>query len=477
MNLTELIKRCDKKNDSIMLLDFDFGIGSVRLAPPASMRQIPRTASVNKTLSGKTTEFMYPQSGVARKLVTPLSPSSSESDSLTSELSGVLLIDGPSRREGGRNIEILLEIFEFCRAAAMKLELPYWVPQPWPGGWPGTWRKLLHISIWLTCLRCEKLATIIQEPLPALTSIDLERVYGYGDENYEQCRRFRYVPRRIRSTPTITHFVGCSISDATSTSFVLQRPFRTLPSQNIYSGYISPEALATGLSALTRLTYLCIEFDGTFLPRQAIQHPPLLTRTVTAVLPTLKKFHFEGVSEYLEDLLAQIDVPQLEDFRIVFFRQHDFDIRQVISHSQALGSFNPRSGQNAQARNPRCHDEGLGWQVSSITQMGTQFSCLLSSIAELDILSNISLDVNEIFIVNTEWLELFHPFSAVRTLYLSGGVGSHVVSSLQELTGERIAEVLPNLQNLYFRQGNEFEQLPIDLFFAPSDHPVTLQSA
>jgi hypothetical protein len=112
-----------------------------------------------------------------------------------------------------------------------------------------------------------------------------------------------------------------------------------------------------------------------------------------------------------------------------------------------------------------------------MTQMATQFSCLLSSIAELDVVSDPSLDHNDIFMDNTEWLELFHPFSAVRTLYLSGGVGSHVVSSLQQLTGESIAAVLPNLQNLYVRQGNEFEQLPIELFFAPSDRPVTLQSA
>jgi F-box-like len=454
-------------------------------------------------------------------------------------------------------VEILLEIFEFCRAAAMKLELPYWVPQPWPGGWPGTWRRLLHVCrrwryvvlssplrldlfidcldsspvrellhIWppfpiqvtssnlpdniiaafehrdrvskvrlrLTCLRCEKLATLIQEPLPALTSLILERRYGPRDENYDT----------IPALPAT--FLGGSAPRLQSLT-LRGVPFPTLPQLLLScndlselslcrisnSGYISPEALATGLSALAKLTYLCIEFDQDFLPDQIIQHPPLLTRPVTAILPTLKKFHFEGVSEYLEVLLAQIDVPQLEDFRIVFFRQHDFDIRQVISHSQALGSFNraevifslfnvfiglyqPDPVKTLRLGIQDGHDEGLGWQVSFITQMSTQFSCLLSSIAELDIVSNPSLDVNEIFIVNTEWLELFHPFSAVRTLYLSGGVGSHVVS-LQQLTGESIAAVLPNLQNLYVRQGNEFDQLPIELFFAPSDRPVTLQSA
>jgi hypothetical protein len=538
---------------------------------------------------------MYPRSGVAQKLVTllVLSPfSSSESDSLTSEHLWRFSdpIDGPSKTGRqqeryifflaptiftylsgpGQNsprvtinafpVEILLELFEFCRAASMNVLWLCYL-QTWPGGWPGAWRTLLHvcrrwryvvlssplrldlfvdcsdsspvrellhiwppfpiqvmssnltdniiaalehrdrvsrISIWLTCLRCEKLATIIQEPLPALTSLNLERVYGYGDENYDT----------MPALPAT--FLGGSAPRLQSLT-LRGVPFPTLPQlllscndlsklslHNISNiGYISPEAMVMGLSALTRLTYLCIEFGGTLLPDQVIQHPPLFTRAVTAVLPTLKKFYFQGVSEYLEDFLARIDVPQLEDFRIEFSQEHVFDMRQVISHSRALGSFDrakvifniysvfirlyqPEGTNPVKTLSLGIHDghnEELGWRVSSMTQMGTQFPCLLSSIAELEIFSDPLLEENEVFMDNTEWLEFFHPFSAVRTLRLSCNEESHVVSSLQELTGESIAEVLPNLQNIYFRQGNEFEQLPIELFFAPSDHPDALQSA
>ncbi|KAH9972618.1 hypothetical protein BGW80DRAFT_1313821, partial [Lactifluus volemus] len=159
-------------------------------------------------------------------------------------------------------------------------------------------------------------------------------------------------------------------------------------------------------------------------------------------------------------------------------------MRQVISHSRALGSFDrakvifniysvfirlyqPEGTNPVKTLSLGIHDghnEELGWRVSSMTQMGTQFPCLLSSIAELEIFSDPLLEENEVFMDNTEWLE----FSTHSLLF---GLCSHVVSSLQELTGESIAEVLPNLQNIYFRQGNEFEQLPIELFFA---HPITL---
>jgi len=51
---------------------------------------------------------------------------------------------------------------------------------------------------------------------------------------------------------------------------------------------------------------------------------------------------------------------------------------------------------------------------------------------------------------STQWLEPFHPFSAVQDLYVSKKLGSLVALGLQELTGEGAAEVLPGLRNLSF---------------------------
>jgi hypothetical protein len=53
---------------------------------------------------------------------------------------------------------------------------------------------------------------------------------------------------------------------------------------------------------------------------------------------------------------------------------------------------------------------------------------------------------------NTEtgqWLELFHPFTAVKNLYLFSGFSPYIVFALQELVGERVADVLPSLQTLF----------------------------
>jgi hypothetical protein len=54
-------------------------------------------------------------------------------------------------------------------------------------------------------------------------------------------------------------------------------------------------------------------------------------------------------------------------------------------------------------------------------------------------------------IEDTEWLDLLHPFSAVKNLYLSEQFAPRIAPALQELTGERTTEVLPALQNLFLQ--------------------------
>jgi hypothetical protein len=48
----------------------------------------------------------------------------------------------------------------------------------------------------------------------------------------------------------------------------------------------------------------------------------------------------------------------------------------------------------------------------------------------------------------SQWLELFHPFIAVRNLYVAKQFIPFVAAALQELTGKRTMEVLPVLNNL-----------------------------
>lgn len=49
---------------------------------------------------------------------------------------------------------------------------------------------------------------------------------------------------------------------------------------------------------------------------------------------------------------------------------------------------------------------------------------------------------------NTQWLELLHPFTAVKNLYLEEVIVPSFVLALQELVGGRTMEVLPALENI-----------------------------
>jgi hypothetical protein len=52
-------------------------------------------------------------------------------------------------------------------------------------------------------------------------------------------------------------------------------------------------------------------------------------------------FQLEGVSEYLEGVIARIDTPHLDVLQIVFFRDLTFDIPQLYRFIGRTGSLRP----------------------------------------------------------------------------------------------------------------------------------------
>jgi len=82
-------------------------------------------------------------------------------------------------------------------------------------------------------------------------------------------------------------------------------------------------------------------------------------------------------------------------------------------------------------------------------------------------------------IESTEWLDLLIPFTTVRNLYLSKQFAPRVAPTLQELTGGKTTEALPNLQNL-FLEGFQLTELVHDgigTFISArqlTNHPVAI---
>jgi hypothetical protein len=81
---------------------------------------------------------------------------------------------------------------------------------------------------------------------------------------------------------------------------------------------------------------------------------------------------------------------------------------------------------------------------------------------------------------HTDWLELLNPFVSVKSLYVDERLGPSVTHVLQELTGERVVEVLPALHDLFLEglQPSGSVQEALKPFLAArqcSNHPVVIQ--
>ncbi|KAH9971586.1 hypothetical protein BGW80DRAFT_445838 [Lactifluus volemus] len=175
----------------------------------------------------------------------------------------------------------------------------------------------------------ERLVAVMQEPFPEmdLLYLQIEGIVPTLPDTFlgRSAPRLRSLHLTHVPFPTLPRLL-LSSNDLFDLS-LLQIP---------HGGYISPEAMAMCISALTSLTYLSIGFTSpASRPDPITRHPPPLTR---AVLPALTNFYFHGVNAYLEDLMARIEAPLLDDIKIAYFNQLVFDIQQLprIGHAPAL---------------------------------------------------------------------------------------------------------------------------------------------
>jgi hypothetical protein len=232
------------------------------------------------------------------------------------------------------------------------------------------------------------------------------------------------------------------------------------------SGHISPDAMVSGLSALTRLEKLDLEFR---FPRSRTDRDDrLVPRLTPVVLPALTELYFKGDSEYLEDIVGQIDTPLLTEFNIAFFNQLIFDtpsLRDFISRTETFKAPHQaevafREGEvkvGLYLRDGHVFRHSLSltiscrpsdWQLSSVTQLCD--SALSSSLAlerlELYVKPNWKDDVED-----AEWLELLHSFTSAKDLLLHDESIQYVAPALEQLAGGRVTEALPTLQNIFLQ--------------------------
>jgi hypothetical protein len=343
----------------------------------------------------------------------------------------------------------------------------------------------------VTSLELEEVLALMQKPYLALTDLRIWCRYDH--------RAAPIVPKSILggSAPRLRHlrlnyipFPGLPKLLLSATHLV------ALDLWNIpNSGYFTPEAIVAGLSTSTRLEEFWLLFEHPLSrPKRESRRPPPFTRSI---LPALTRFRFQGSSEYLEDLVARIDTPLLDGLGITFFHQLIFNTSQLIqfisrtpnlkTQGEArvvffpdyVGVILPQTAPRHLQLGVTCRQSD--WQLSSLAQIYNPAlpQALTPTMEHLYIRDNFLPPYWEDDIEHTQWLEVLHPFTSVKNLYLSRNLTPSIAPALQELVGERVIEVLPTLQSLFleeFRPSGPVQEA-IGKFVAArqlAGHPITV---
>ncbi|KAH9170328.1 hypothetical protein EDB89DRAFT_2230743 [Lactarius sanguifluus] len=325
--------------------------------------------------------------------------------------------------------------------------------------------RVCQLELNITGSQLEKMAaTVMQATFPVLTCLDVLLTE----------RDAAILPSGFLggSAPLLRSITLCGIPyPALPTLLLSVNDLVKLDLQKIPpTGYISPKAMVMSLETLPRLETFIIEFQSATSRPDRI-HPPPITPTV---LPTLTKFHFKGAIEYLEDLVAQIDGPQLDQIVIKYLNWvADFrfaQLTQFINRSEGpeLAQFKHAKVtllSNAvvfETSEEYCEPwdwcdtrivrvisyEGNWWKVSHMVPILSQFSATLFNVVHLRLgarpKENRQLE-------DVDWLRLLHQFSTIQTLHVPQKFAEHVALALEDITGrgEMVAEVLPTLDLIY----------------------------
>ena len=347
--------------------------------------------------------------------------------------------------------------------------------------------------LWISSSIMEKVLEAMQQPFPALTTLEL------GGREAAPVVSSSFLGG---SAPSLESLLLCNIPFPGLPKLLLSATrLVNLQLLNIsHSGYISPETMVTTLSVLTKLENFQISFDS---PRSH-RHPKsrrqfLQTRTL---LPVLTGLWFEGAYQYIEDLVAQIDVPLLDELHISFLT---FVVPPLIPFISRIPKSKPYNEAHVFFSES---DVMIGFLRKFDEAMKLEFSCeesedpeqYLSWVAGLcssslprsliSVVEHLYIKTREEWRLdwellddeteNDQWLELLRPFTSVKCLYITGGFEHLIARAMEELIGERVTEVLPALQTVCLHS-DVYDEERFEKAFGPfvatrqlSGHPIAV---
>ena len=224
-------------------------------------------------------------------------------------------------------------------------------------------------------------------------------------------------------------------------------------------GYFSPEAFANALSGITQLETLSLHFLSFPSRRNHLGLPPQSGERI--VLPSLICLKYRGTSKFLDNFVARIDAPHLEDIHITFFNQPTMDAwhlgrfmeriemqmllsQAVIQLSEIAVSFSFAQPSGPTRFELRISCEQLDWQLSSIAQIFEHFSPFIFRVEDLRI-NTIQLSSEKGNMDDGQWLGLLHSFRGVKEFSVGSKLVTDILVALR-VTNAKRPIVLPSLR-------------------------------
>jgi hypothetical protein len=241
------------------------------------------------------------------------------------------------------------------------------------------------------------------------------------------------------------------------------------------SAYFQPSYLVERISSMPQLEGLSVGFTAP-TPTRHVERQALHALTgMRLTLPNLRRLIFRGVNAYLEELLARINTPLLEDLKVRLFNQPSFTVShlsQFINRTESLRpvfsqvffygdtvilSANSRQGDKVSHLSLAVVCRHIDWQVSAAAQIFNALVPILSLTVRLtlgykehDRSSEHHNEINRM-----QWRNVLRPFNGVKAIQIYENLIGHLSHSLQPEDGELPLEFLPELSELvYYKEGD-----------------------
>jgi hypothetical protein len=317
--------------------------------------------------------------------------------------------------------------------------------------------RIHKIELWNSSLsHVEQALAAMQKPFPSLTELTVnffnERVVLVVPDLFLSGSAPLLRSLRLRSIQVPLSVLRNLLS---SSNLVEIRIWR-----NPNAGYIPPEEVVDCLSALTRLEEFELGFQSP-LCYWGSECPPRSTR---CVLPALTSLRFNGPCEYLENLIAPIDSPLLDNLDVILFRLNAPQLAQFVDRTPKLKALDEAhiffGGSDIFVSLPWTRGRGLHFKITHV--LSDQLPVMMHHCTS-HLLRTLIPMMKHLYILdsgvpflhqldNSQWLYFLRRFTTVEDLYLSQIFSPHIVPVLRGIIEEGMTDVLPSLQNLFLEK-------------------------